>query len=151
MRVTTLLLALFALALLVDAAVFAGEKQADRAAAHNPREGRTMSETQTKEKKAKTPKRKTEADLAAKYAGISPGTLQFDVDGKYQGKQTVLRECANDRDVDAHTFRIATSDLWQKDACDACTDHRRKERAKAKRATKRAEKDAETVEAEKAA
>lgn len=89
--------------------------------------------TEEKASKVKKSKRKTEKEVMA-YGGVVKGSLKFETEGKYANKQTVKRECANDRRVKGHTFKIATSDLWQKDACDACMKHRRKERVKAKRA-----------------
>lgn len=99
---------------------------------------KTTKKAEKKDAKPKEPKRLKEEDLLKH--GIVPGSLRFETEGKYANKQTVERVCADDQGLgDQHTFRLATSDLFQKDACDACMKHRRRERAKAKRAAKREE------------
>jgi hypothetical protein len=98
----------------------------------------TKKDAPKKAKKKAEPKRKTEKDLL--QHGIVPGTLRFETKGQYANKQTVERVCADDQGLgDGHKFRLATSDLFQKDACDECMKVRRRERAKAKRAAKREE------------
>lgn len=123
----------------------------------------TKSQSTKKEAKAKAepkPKRENEADLTAKHndvlydakGAISPnnaplvkGSLRYETEGLYAGKQTVERKCA----FSGRVFRLATSDLFQKFVDDEAIKEIRRMRAKAKRAAKRAEtKDEEEIVAE---
>jgi hypothetical protein len=65
--------------------------------------------------KSKKSPRLTEEALAARYPSVRLGSLRFETEGRYKGKQTVeaLLDCGHDQ-------RIATSDLFQKKQCDAC-------------------------------
>ena len=107
-------------------------------------------DTAKTEAKAKQPKRESEAALMAEYdhrvydangaitpntAPIVEGSLRYETEGRYKGKQTVERICA----FSGRTFRLATSDLFQKYVDDEAIKEIRKLRAKTKRAAKRAE------------
>lgn len=104
------------------------------------------------EKKAKAPKRINEEALMAEYdnrtydanglldpktAPIVAGSLKYETEGKYTGKQTIERTCA----FSGRVFRLATSDLFQKFVDDESIKAIRTLRAKVKRAEKRLEKD----------
>ncbi len=99
---------------------------------------------------SKVPRRHTEESLIAKYgARIVPGTLRFETEGTWNGKQTVeintyaVRICPDGtlddvrEDFDGNTRRIATSDLFQVFHTEATLADLRRSRAKESRLAKK--------------
>ena len=97
---------------------------------------------EAKVEKVKKVKRLTAETIQAKYPGVVEGSLRYlDPSGeipdgmvRWVGKQVVQRVCSEC----GETFTLATSDLFQKSRCDACTKAHRKAANKAKRAEAKA-------------
>ncbi len=88
----------------------------------------------TKATKTKT-NRMGEEDLSKKYPQVVPGSLRF---LQNENKQAVKVNCIEDECQ--NTREVRTSDLFQVTRCVPCTAKARTERAKAKRAEKKAAK-----------
>ncbi len=114
------------------------EKLAERAKAKAEREAN------------KVPRRHTEASLIAKYGDrIVPGTVRFETEGVWAGKQTVEINTYAVRvgpdgtlddpreDFDGNTRRIATSDLFQVFHTETTLAELRRSRAKESRQAKK--------------
>jgi hypothetical protein len=99
-------------------------------------------EAVVKTKATKKPARLTEEALLAKYPHIVPGTLRFETEGKHALKQTVEATLAC-----GHVTRIATSDLFQKKACDACKHPVKTPKPKAEKKVKGPKAESNTTEA----
>lgn len=88
----------------------------------------------------KIPRRQNEETLHARFPGkVVEGSLRFEVEGKWKGKQTVeINNRGADGEFDGTTQRIATSDLHQVHHSPATLKEIRKARAKLARAAKKA-------------
>lgn len=80
------------------------------------------------------PKRKSESEIRKQYPKVQAGSLAFQEDGRWKGKQTVVIVCA--KKGCTLERELATSDLFQVSMCEEHTKEaraaRRAERRKAK-------------------